>query len=108
MDRPQAQTNSKAAQPPPRRRIVPVAVAPQDQAPSLAAFDDEQPLVVPPPPAQGSSKTISTSGQGRRIWVDIHNSIELKFKEVICISYAAVSSGRYQAYRLTQHEYRRC
>jgi hypothetical protein len=61
---------------------VPVAVAPQDQAPPLAAFDAEQPLVVPPPPAQGSSKHISASGQGRRIWVDIHSSIEVKFKEV--------------------------
>jgi hypothetical protein len=82
MDRPQVQANSKAVQPPPRRRIVPVAVAPQDQAPSLAAFDAEQPLVVPPPPAKGSSRTISASGQGRRIWVDIHSSIEVKFKEV--------------------------
>jgi hypothetical protein len=82
MDRPQAQASSKAAQPPPRRRIVPIAVAPQDQAPVSAAFDADQPLVVPPPPAQGSSKQISASGQGRRMFVDIQSTIEVKFKAV--------------------------
>lgn len=79
-------------QPPPaRRRITPVAVTVDEAPGGSAAFDVEQPLRVPPPPhvAPGGAP----AGRGRRIWVDIQGSFQVRFKEVRDSAKAAAVGG---------------
>lgn len=67
------------------RRIAPIAV----EAPSAAAADaavQEAPLDVGPAPDQGDPRAVHPKlGAGRRFWVDIQDSYELKFKQVVVV-----------------------
>lgn len=64
-----------------RRRITPIAVD-QPVAPTLV-LGAEVPLDVGPAPDQGDTKAIhATLGAGRRVWVDIQDTWQLKFKQV--------------------------
>jgi hypothetical protein len=72
------------AQVPARRRITPVAITSCEAAITISN-DAEDTLCPPPVPKSGSSKAISASGRGRRIWVDITGSLEVSFREVSVI-----------------------
>jgi hypothetical protein len=64
------------------RRITPIAVE-QPVAPTHV-LGAELPLDVGPAPDQGDVKQQhATLGAGRRIWVDIQHSWQLKFKQVV-------------------------
>lgn len=64
-----------------RRRITPIAVD-QPVAPTLI-LGAEVALDVGPAPEHGDTKAIhATLGAGRRVWVDIQDTWQLKFKQV--------------------------
>jgi hypothetical protein len=64
-----------------KRRITPIAVD-QPVAPTLV-LGAELPLDVGPAPDQGDPKAVHDAlGAGRRVWVDIQDTWQLKFKQV--------------------------
>jgi hypothetical protein len=68
----------------PAKRITPIAVEPEPGAPGFGCADGaEQPLDVGPAPDQGDARAIHPKlGAGRRFWVNIQDSYELKLDRV--------------------------
>jgi hypothetical protein len=69
------------------RRITPTAVD-QPAASAGGLLGAEAPLDVGPAPDQGDVRAVHPSlGAGRRVWVDIQNTTELRFKQVCHAAY---------------------
>lgn len=80
------------------RRITPIAVD-QPVAPAHA-LGVELPLDVGPAPDQGDIKAVHpTLGAGRRVWVDIQGSWQLKFKHVSAAASVELTASSTRAQR---------